>query len=131
MTRSPVMRVARPTDHLEVLSRMYVDGLDLKVIDTFQDHAGFDGVILGYPGASYHIEFTTSHKKPAGGAPSDEHLLVLYVDEPAEWQDRCNRVLSAGFVEVAAGNPYWDEHGRTFVDVDGYRLVICSEQWPS
>ena len=131
MSRLPVMRVARPTDQLEVLTRMYVDGLDLEVLATFQDHAGFDGVILGYSGAIYHIEFTTNHKKAAGGAPSDEHLLVLYVGEPSEWQERCSRVLGAGFVEIAAGNPYWDQHGRTFVDADGYRLVICNQHWQS
>ena len=131
MSRLPVLRVARPTDQLEVLSRMYVDGLDFKVLDTFEDHAGFDGVILGYPGAIYHIEFTTHRERAAEGVPSDEHLLVFYVGDTSEWSDRCDRVLGAGFVEVPAGNPYWDEHGRTFADADGYRVVICKLAWTS
>ena len=39
------MRVARPTDNLEVISKMYSEGLGFDVIGSFKDHEGFDGVI--------------------------------------------------------------------------------------
>jgi hypothetical protein len=125
-----MFRVARPTDRLEAVSRMYVDGFGLEELGTFQDHDGFDGAILGYPGANYHIEFTSNRREPAGGAPSTEHLLVFYIGEPDEWASRCDRMVSAGFVEVEPGNPYWKAHARTFADVDAYRVVICNLEWP-
>ena len=30
----------------------------------------------------------------------------------------------AGYRAVKAFNPYWDKNGRTFVDPDGYRVVL-------
>jgi hypothetical protein len=30
---------------------------------------------------------------------------------------------------VASFNPYWDRHGRTFADADGYRVVIQNQAW--
>ena len=38
------LRVARPTDDLEVVVRFYRDGLGLDVLYEFKDHDGFDGV---------------------------------------------------------------------------------------
>ena len=39
------------------------------------------------------------------------------------------RMLAAGFVQVASFNPYWDVHGQTFEDVDGYRVVLQNAVW--
>jgi hypothetical protein len=125
MSNHWVLRVARPTDRLEALARMYSEGLGLIRLGSFEDHAGFDGVILGHPGAGYHLEFTSSREAPAAGAPSPEHLLVFYVPDPAEYSGRCGSLLEAGFIEVAADNPYWNVNGRTFADIDGYRVVLC------
>ncbi|MCA9890680.1 MAG: VOC family protein, partial [Anaerolineae bacterium] len=52
------VRVARPTDQLEKVVAFYRDGLGLSVIGHFEDHAGYDGVMLGMPDANYHLEFT-------------------------------------------------------------------------
>ena len=30
---------------------------------------------------------------------------------------------------VRAANPYWDEHGVTFEDPDGFRVVLVPERW--
>ena len=30
----------------------------------------------------------------------------------------------AGLIEVGSLNPYWEQGGRTFQDLDGYRLAI-------
>ncbi|MFW5692189.1 MAG: VOC family protein, partial [Chloroflexota bacterium] len=43
------VRVARPTDQLAAVVAFYRDGLGLPVIAHFDDHAGYDGVILGMP----------------------------------------------------------------------------------
>jgi hypothetical protein len=45
-------RIARPTNQLEMISEMYQEGLGLEIPGSFQDHDGFDGVMLGVPGAS-------------------------------------------------------------------------------
>ena len=38
-------------------------------------------------------------------------------------------MLAAGFAPVASYNPYWDSSGRTFEDLDGYRVVLQREAW--
>lgn len=126
---SPTLRVARPTDHLAAITAMYTQGLDLSVLARFLDHDGFDGTILGTRGAPYHIEFTTRPGQHVGRAPTEEHLLVFYVPDPAEWESRCACMLAAGFRGVSSVNPYWDVRGRTFEDLDGYRVVLQNSAW--
>jgi catechol 2,3-dioxygenase-like lactoylglutathione lyase family enzyme len=124
-----VMRVARPTDNLEALARMYSEGLGLAVLGEFVNHSAFDGVILGHPGAPYHLEFTRQHGHHVGSAPTRDHLLVFYVPDRDEWERRCARLVTAGFREVPSWNPYWDTQGRTFEDIDGYRVVLQNAAW--
>jgi hypothetical protein len=35
-----------------------------------------------------------------------------------------NKARKAGVPEVKAKNPYWNEHGITLVDPDGFRVVL-------
>ena len=39
------------------------------------------------------------------------------------------RMLAAGFRSVSSANPYWDVRGRTFEDLDGYRVVLQNSAW--
>ena len=123
------LRVARPTDHLDAIATMYADGLGLEVIGHFGDHDGFDGVMLGEPGGPYHLEFTTRAGHPSGRAPTEDNLLVFYIPDVEAWQRACARMEAAGFAPVDAFNPYWDRHGRTFEDLDGYRVVLQNTVW--
>lgn len=129
MTTFPTLRVARPTDDLEALLPFYRDGLGLEVIYRFEDHDGFDGVMLGSQGAPYHFEFTTARGHDFGRAPTPDNLLVFYMPEFEDWQASVNRMKAAGFEEVPAFNPYWDRQGKTFEDADGYRVVIQHSAW--
>ncbi|HVP62205.1 MAG TPA: VOC family protein [Myxococcaceae bacterium] len=129
MRSAPVLRVARPTDQLQALLPFYVDGLGLEVLASFADHQGFDGAILGMPGAPYHLELTHQRGETVGPAPSREHLLVFYLPEPEEWTRAVRRMESAGFPRVPSLNPYWDRCGVTFQDPDGYRVVLVSAAW--
>jgi len=52
------LRVARPVSNLQRAQQMYCAGLGLEVIDGFENHEGFDGVMLGFRGCDYHLEFT-------------------------------------------------------------------------
>jgi YycE-like N-terminal domain/YycE-like C-terminal domain len=129
MDRDHVMRVARPTDNLSAITDMYARGLGLTVLAEFTDHAGFDGVILGHPSHPYHLEFTSQRGHRVGAAPTKDHLLVFYVPDPREWKDLCGRMAAAGFRSVASYNPYWDDHGKSFEDLDGYRVVLQNGAW--
>jgi catechol 2,3-dioxygenase-like lactoylglutathione lyase family enzyme len=119
------LRVARHTERLEELVRFYRDGLGLTEIGGFTDHDGYDGVFLDVPGTGAHLELTAGgdHGSPV---PHPESLLVLYLgDEDAV------RATSArlGVEPVAPANPYWGEHGTTFEDPDGFRVVLVPERW--
>lgn len=129
MSITPTLRVARPTDNLAAVAEMYQRGLGFALLGAFSDHDGFDGIILGHPGAAYHLEFTAAKGHLAGRAPTEDNLLVLYYPETGEWQSQCAELLAAGFVEVTAFNPYWDKDGRTFEDTDGYRVVLQNTSW--
>lgn len=77
MNQRTTLRVARPTAHLEEVVRFYTKGLGLSQLAAFENHEGFDGVMLGMPGASHHLEFTREQGHVAGLAPTQEHLLVF------------------------------------------------------
>jgi len=125
----PILRVARPSDNLKALLRFYQQGLGLEVLYRFADHDGFDGVMLGRPGAPYHLEFTCKRGHTAGRAPTRDNLLVFYLPDKEEWNEAVERLRLAGFEPVAAFNPYWDRDGLTFEDPDGYRVVLQNAAW--
>lgn len=107
-----IMRVARPTDHLDVVVGMYRDGLGFEKLGSFGDHQGFDGVMLGHPGAGYHLEFTHHHGHQVGRAPTKDNLLVFFVPDESKWNAQCELMRRAGFAEVPSYNPYWDRGGQ-------------------
>jgi hypothetical protein len=110
---------------------MYCEGLDLRLLGAFENHAGFDGVMVGAPGGAFHFEFTRCREHPVAPSPTPEDLLVAYLPEEAAWRRACERMTAAGFEAVASFNPYWDERGRTFADADGYRVVLQRAEWNS
>jgi len=129
MLSVPVLRVARPTDDLDALLRFYEHGLGFSVLYRFEDHEGFDGLMLGQRGAPYHLEFTRAQGHVAGRAPTQDHLLIFYLPDEAEWKAAVQRMRDAGFEPIPAFNPYWDREGATFEDPDGYRIVLQRSAW--
>lgn len=123
------MRVARATDHIDEIVPFYRDGLGFEIIGSFTDHDGFDGVMLGHPGAQYHLEFTRQPGVTVGGAPTEENLLVFYLPDKGEWQTALERMRDHGYSPVPSHNPYWDQRGLTFEDADGYRVVLQNAAW--
>lgn len=108
---------------------MYADGLSMSVLARFEDHAGFDGVILGHPHQAYHLEFTSGRDLAPHPPPDAEQLLVFYLPDGDQWLATCEAMLAVGSAEVASSNPYWDARGKTFADLDGYRVVLTREAW--
>lgn len=123
------LRVARPTDQLEAVAAFYRDGLELEELARFADHAGFDGVILGLPGAPWHLELTHAHGHAVGSAPNRDHLLTFYFPEEPMRAAVIARLEAAGHRPVKSFNPYWDDHGISFEDPDGYRVVLHRGAW--
>ncbi len=119
------VRVARPTDRLDEVIRFYTEGLGLEELYRFENHAGYDGVMLGLPGAEYHLEFTSFADGSPGDAPSAENLLVLYFTGEAQMYAAVQRLGEFGVEPVEAENPYWAANGGlTFPDPDGWRVVL-------
>ena len=129
MTDVPMLRVARPTDNLDAVIHFYRDGLGLEILYRFEDHQGFDGVMLGRKDAPYHLEFTQAHGHTAGRAPTADNLLILYLPDRADWEQAVQSMRSTGFQPVAAFNPFWERNGVTFEDPDGYRVVLQNAAW--
>ena len=125
---APVLRVSRPTDRLDAIVAFY-QAAGLRILGEFQDHEGFDGVMLGRPGAAWHLEFTRCTGYPAGRAPTQDNLLVLYLPDRAEWKAAVAAMKAAGHAAIASFNPYWDRDGTTFEDPDGYRIVFQNAAW--
>ncbi|RWA03820.1 hypothetical protein EKO27_g11285 [Xylaria grammica] len=130
-------RIARPTDSIPSLLPFYVDGLGFEVKGSFKDHEGFDGVLLALPPSSpqvpslgYHLEFTQHVSHRAGRAPTQDNLVVFYMPDETLHQRAVARMKNAGFESVKSFNPYWDRHGTTFEDPDGYRVVLANTRSP-
>jgi len=110
------VRVARPTDRLDAVVRFYRDGLGLPVISSFHGHASYEGVILGLPGAFYHLEFTHHEQGSPCPAPSVDNLLVLYLTDPATRAALVGRLAVIGHQPVPPENLYWNGRGVTIED---------------
>ena len=126
----PHLRIARPVSDLERSVAMYLRGLKLQEVGRFENHDGFDGVMLGHPDLPFHFEFTHCRERQIVPTPTPEDLLVVYLPDRDEWSEACLCMLEAGFVAATAFNPYWGQRGRTFVDPDGYRVVLEQRTWP-
>jgi catechol 2,3-dioxygenase-like lactoylglutathione lyase family enzyme len=119
------VRVARHTDRLDEVVAFYRDGLGLTEVGGFRDHDGYDGVFLEVPGTGTHLELTAGggHGAPE---PHPETLLVLYLGDDAAVRRVAARL---GADPIAPANPYWAQHGLTFADPDGFRVVLVPGRW--
>jgi len=118
-------RSARPANDLRAIERFYVEALGCARLGAFDDHDGFDGLIVGAPDASWQVEFVRERGVVAPRAPTDEHLLVFYVADRAALDTRAAAMDAAGCERVAPHNPYWARYGVTYRDPEGYPVVIA------
>jgi catechol 2,3-dioxygenase-like lactoylglutathione lyase family enzyme len=117
------VRVARHTERLDEVVAFYRDGIGLPELGGFRDHDGYDGVFLDLPGTGAHLELTSGGEHGAP-EPHAESLLVLYLGDAAAVEEVSDRL---GAPPVEPANPYWAEHGLTFEDPDGFRVVLVPE----
>ena len=121
------LRVARHTERLDAVVAFYRDGIGLTELGGFHDHEGYEGVFLEIPGTGAHLELTSGGDH-GGPRPHPESLLVFYLGDDAAVGEVASRL---GIDPVAPANPYWAEHGLTFEDPDGFRVVLVPERWES
>jgi len=125
------LRIARPSRDLRASERFWVDGLGLDVL--FRAGPSAEGghalLMVGWPEAAWHLELVSDPDGETPAAPTEEDLLVLYLDGEAD-AGVISRLVDAGGIQVTSRNPYWDHGGVTIMDPDGYRLVLTSRRWP-
>ena len=83
-----------------------------------------EGAALGRKGAQFELEFEHVQGETVGKAPTHENLLVFFIPDKAEWQRAVERMKKHGYQPVAAENPWGNIDGKTFEDMDGYRVVL-------
>lgn len=126
----PTVRIARATSDLDAIAEFYVQALGLDVLFKFEDHEGFDGLIMGKVGSPLHLEVTTGPHGCPTRAPDPDDLLVFYLGSQDQVRKIAAQMQSHGFQPVKSSNPYWDREGVTFEDPDGFRLVLHGSLWP-
>ena len=126
------VRIARPTSQLTTVVRFYTEHIGWPEIGRFQGHHGYDGVMVGLPGTSTHLEFTTDHTQTSTHAPTTENLLVVYLQTPSAVTEATARLRRHGHQPTALDNPYWAATGAVaFSDPDGWQVVFSSESRPT
>jgi len=125
------LRIARPSRDLRASERFWVYGLGLQVLFRVDSSAegGHALLMVGWPGAAWHLELVSDPDGETPAAPTEEDLLVLYLNGEVD-AAVVRRLVDAGGTRVQARNPYWDQGGLTIADPDGYRLVLTSRSWP-
>lgn len=125
------VRFARPTDRMAEIERFYVQGLGMAVLGSFLDHDGYDGLMVGFPGAAWHLEFTHHLRGSPGPAPSRENLLVCYYPGQEAAEAAAARLKGLGWPAVAPENPYWRGKALVVPDPDGWEVVLFFRPWQS
>lgn len=120
------LRIARPSRDLAAAERFWTQGLGLHVLWRMPPGSDHALLMVGWPAAAWHLELIADPQVVP--APTEEDLLVLYVDKPVP-EPLIHRICQAGGRQVQSRNPYWDDWGVTIQDPDGYRLVLCRRQW--
>ncbi|MFF1380019.1 VOC family protein [Streptomyces sp. NPDC058308] len=125
------IRVARPSRDLAAAERFWVAGLGLSVLYRAQSHGvpgEHDLLMVGWTDASWHLELVQEAGAAVRPSPTEEDLLVVYLDEEVP-DELVARLEEHGGKRVLSPNPYWNEWGVTVEDPDGYRLVLCKRAW--
>ncbi len=123
------VRIARPSRDLAAAERFYAGGLGLTVLYRAEAEGPgeHDLIMLGAPGAGWHLELVGGPNLIVEPTPTSEDLFVIYLDGPID-ETLVERLTAAGGRRVA-NSAYWERWGVTIADPDGYRLVLSTRGW--
>ncbi len=119
------LRIARHTNDLKSMQDFYLCIPGMEVLGEFKDHQGYAGVFIGIKNDGWHLEFTVSEDQPVH-TPDEDDLLVFYPASSAAYHAIIDRLREKGTSEAEPKNPFWADNGITFLDPDGFRIVIAS-----
>lgn len=122
------IRIARASHNLALIQKFYCDGLGLKLLGQFQNHEGYSGLMIGLPSQHYHLEFTAHQSDTAPRQNNPDDLLVFYIPNRQTIGRLVVRLGAMGYHAVAPQNPYWETHGVTIPDPDGWRVVLVENK---
>ncbi len=117
-------RAARHTNDLQAIYEFYHDILGLDFLGQFKEHESYNGMFFGKEGENWHLEFTTSSDAP-DHHPDEDDIWVFYFTDEQLLQEKIKAIVNQGIPKVTSKNPYWDRHGATFLDPDGFRIVLA------
>ncbi|GGF81054.1 VOC family protein [Wenyingzhuangia marina] len=118
-----IFRAARHTHNLEVISKFYVDVLNLELLGSFKNHDGYDGVFIGKQECDWHLEFTISKHKAQHTFDEDD-LFVFYPQNEKEYSLILKNIHQNNISLSVPKNPYWAKNGILIQDPDGYNIII-------
>lgn len=123
------LRIVRPTQAFTEMVDFYTAGVGLQVLEAFENHYGYDGVMIGLPGEGHHLEIVVRDTPDAepNPCPNLDNLLVLYFD--AAHADAigtiADRLEAMGYPRSPAINEWWNVHGGVqILDPDGWPLML-------
>ncbi|GEP51856.1 hypothetical protein FNO01nite_25280 [Flavobacterium noncentrifugens] len=119
-------RVARHTKNLQLIIDFYCNIPGFEILGRFENHYNYDGVFIGKPNSDWHLEFTVSDELPKH-EPDEDDLLVFYPENENEFEQICTKFESNNIKSITSKNPYWNANGVTYIDPDGFRIVIAKK----
>jgi hypothetical protein len=103
------LRIARPSHDLGASERFWVHGLGLDVLFRADGSAsgGHALLMVGWPGAAWHLELVGDPDGATPAAPTEEDLLVLYLNGVID-DDVVSRLTeSVNIYETPGRGFYW------------------------
>lgn len=123
-----IFRYARHTEHIDKLKEFYTKILQLEIIEYFENHEGYDGIILGKKQAEWRLEFTSSEDVPLHSFDEDD-ALVFFPTTVSAYNGIMKNIQDNHLTIYQAKNPYWNSNGIVIQDPDGCYVVISAQKF--
>jgi hypothetical protein len=108
-----------------MITKFYVEVLNLEVLGNFVDHDSYNGVFIGKKGQPWHLEYTTSHE-PTQHSPDEDDILVFYPKTATAYDAIISNIHKLGIAILASKNPYWNKNGVMIKDPDGFNVIVTN-----
>ncbi|QHC85536.1 prolyl endopeptidase [Empedobacter brevis] len=118
-------RSARHTNRIKEIETFYTKILNLDILGDFKNHNGYDGLFIGKANTDWHLEFTTSSDEVNHQFDEDD-CLVFYPETQNEYEAVIKNLEFYRIEPIQAKNPYWNINGISFLDPDGFVVIVSS-----
>jgi len=120
-----MFRIVRPTNKFQTITDFYQTGVGLEQISSFENHSGYNGVMLGLPGQPYHLEIIEREGGDANINYNKDNLLVFYFEDLTAITNIESRLNGMGYPTLPAKNPWWNDHGAVYIeDADQWGIIL-------